>query len=134
MKLTRLNRKEFLQTALAMAGFGFAVSRVAACGGDTTPTPVSTGGAGTGGGNANACADNAPTETIGSNHGHTLMVSQADVEAGTAKTYSIKGTSAHDHSVTVSAGDFTTLMAGNTVQGRSTTNSGHDHTITIMCG
>jgi hypothetical protein len=127
----KLDRKEFLRTALAMAGFGFAVSRVAACGGDTTPS--TTGTAGTGGGSTNECANDAPIETIASNHGHTLTVSQADVEAGTLKTYDIQGTSPHAHSVTVSPGNFTTLRSGGTVQLTSTNGGGHTHGITIVC-
>lgn len=127
----KLDRKEFLRTALAMAGFGFAVPRVAACGGDGTSG--ATGAAGTGGGNTNACEADAPLETIASNHGHTLTVSQADVTAGTLKMYSIKGTSAHDHTVTVSEGNFTTLRAGGTVQLTSTSGGGHTHGVTIVC-
>jgi hypothetical protein len=128
--MKRLDRKEFLQAALAMAGFGVAASRLAACGGDT---PGTTGTAGTGGGSANACADSAPSETIAENHGHTLTVSQADVEAGTLKTYNIQGTSAHAHSVTVSPGNFTTLRSGGTVPLTSTSGGGHTHGITIVC-
>lgn len=127
----KLDRKEFLRTALAMAGFGFAVSRVAACGSDEPGS--TTGMAGTGGGNTNACEADAPLETIASNHGHTLTVSQADVTAGTLKMYSIKGTSAHDHTVTVSEGNFTTLRAGGTVQLTSTSGGGHTHGVTIVC-
>jgi hypothetical protein len=125
----KLDRKEFLKTALTMAGFGFAVTRVAACGSDT---PGGTGAAGTGGG-GNACATTAPNETIGSNHGHVLTVSQADVAAAAAKTYSIQGTSAHDHMVTVSAASFATLKAGGTLNLTSTTVSSHSHTVTIVC-
>lgn len=126
-----LNRKEFLRTALAMTGLGLVASRLAACGGDGAGS--TTGGAGTGGGNANACATDAPVETIASNHGHTLTVSQADVEAGTLKIYDIQGTSGHTHSVTVSQGNFVTLRSGGTVQLTSTNGGGHSHGITIVC-
>lgn len=126
-----MNRKEFLRKALAMTGAGFAASRIAACGGDGTGS--TTGAAGTGGGNTNACATDAPLETISSNHGHTFTVSQADVEAGTLKTYDIQGTSGHTHSVTVSQGNFASLRAGNTVQLTSTNGGGHSHGITIIC-
>lgn len=127
----KLDRKEFLRTALAMAGLGFVGSRIAGCGGDATSDP--SGAAGSGGGNTNACEADAPVETIATNHGHVLEVSQADVAAGTLKMYSIMGTSAHDHTVTVSPGNFTTLRAGNTVQLTSSSGSGHTHGITIVC-
>jgi hypothetical protein len=126
-----LNRKEFLRTALAMTGLGVVATRIAACGGGGTSN--TTGGAGTGGGNTNACADTEPTETIASNHGHTLTVSLADVAAGTMKVYDIQGTSGHTHSVTVSAGSFATLRAGNVLQLTSTNGGGHTHGITLVC-
>jgi hypothetical protein len=127
-----MNRKEFLQTALAMTGVGFVASRIAACGGEDS-TGLPTGTAGTGGGNADACTNEAITETIASNHGHTLMVSQADVVAGTLKMYDIQGTSGHTHSVTVSPGNFATLKAGGVLQLTSTNGGGHTHGITIAC-
>jgi hypothetical protein len=127
-----MNRKEFLRTALAMTGLGFAASRIAACGGDGGGN--TTGNAGTGGGNANACASDAPLETISANHGHTLTVLQADVEAGTSKTYDIQGTSGHTHSVLVSAASFERLRAGDTLMLTSTAGGGHTHGISIVCG
>lgn len=127
----KLDRKEFLRTALAMTGLGFVASRIVACGSDGGSS--ATGTAGTGGGNANACADSAPSETIASNHGHTLTVTQADVEAGAMKVYDIQGTSGHAHSVTVSQGSFTRLRAGESVQLTSTNGGGHTHGITIVC-
>lgn len=125
----KLDRKEFLRMALATAGLGFGATRVAGCGGDS---PGTTGAAGTGGG-TKACVDGVPTETISANHGHTLAVSQADVASGVAKTYSIKGTSPHDHMVTVSGATFLRLRAGESVTLTSTTTTAHSHMITIVC-
>jgi hypothetical protein len=126
-----MKRKEFLRMTLALTGLGLVGGRIAACGGDGGGT--TTGGAGTGGGNANACENEAPTDTIASNHGHTLTVTQADVAAGTLKTYDIQGSSGHTHSVTVSPGNFATLRAGGLVQLTSTNGGGHSHGITITC-
>jgi hypothetical protein len=129
----KLDRKEFIRTALALAGAGFGVSRVAGC--DGSPEPGGTQGpppmAGSGGGTS--CENRDPSETISTNHGHVLSVSQADVAAGMAKTYNIQGTSVHDHTVTISAASFATLRTSGSLQLTSSTASAHSHGITIVC-
>ncbi|MGE0327881.1 MAG: hypothetical protein AB7K71_26120 [Polyangiaceae bacterium] len=98
------------------------------------------GSGGTTGGSAGATGGSGGTgmtgcgATIMANHGHVLMVSQADVDAAADKTYDIMGSSAHTHSVTVTAADFTTLAGGGSITVTSTTSLSHMHTITVMCG
>jgi hypothetical protein len=128
----KLDRKEFLRTALSMVGLGFVVSRVAACGSDPAPGG-GTGAAGTGSSGGNACQEHEPVESIANNHGHVLTVAQSDVDAGALKMYSIKGTSGHDHTVTLSSGNFGTLKAGNMVSVTSTAGGGHTHNVTVIC-
>jgi hypothetical protein len=70
---------------------------------------------------------------IDSNHGHVLIVSAADVAAGIAKSYNIKGTSGHAHTVTITAAMFATLKATGTLMTSSTENSFHTHDITVTC-
>jgi len=79
------------------------------------------------------CVENGTTGLIASNHGHTLTVSSADVEAGAEKTYSIQGTSGHNHTVTLTASDFTSLQGNNAVELNSTTGDGHTHAIVVSC-
>jgi hypothetical protein len=128
----KLDRKDFLRTALVMAGAGFGLTRIASCGGGDSPGG-GTGSAGTGGALTNACETHAPQDTISANHGHVLTVSQADAAAGQLKSYSIQGTSTHDHTVTVSSGNFATLNAGQMVTITSSTGNNHTHTVTIRC-
>jgi hypothetical protein len=116
-----LDRKEFLS---GIAGVTVALV-VQACGGDDSE------GNPTGGGNAN-CNDGVDA-VISSNHGHTLSIPAADFDAGESKTYSIQGTSAHNHSVTLSAQDFTDLKAGKKIAKDSTSDSGHTHSLQINC-
>jgi hypothetical protein len=71
--------------------------------------------------------------TIGSNHGHSLVVPPADVAAAVGKTYSIKGGSGHDHLVTLSASHFATLAAGRSVTVGSSNVGGHTHSVTVTC-
>ncbi|WP_420583180.1 hypothetical protein [Reichenbachiella sp.] len=79
------------------------------------------------------CLENGTSVSIGSNHGHSLTVSKADVDAGTAKTYDITGSSGHSHSVTVSSTNFTSLKDNSSVNIDSTTGDGHTHSITVSC-
>jgi hypothetical protein len=128
----KLDRKEFIRTALVMAGAGFGLTRLASCGGSDGPAG-GTGTAGTGGALTNACQTHEPAETIAANHGHVLTVTAGDAAAGQLKTYSIKGTSAHDHTVTVSSAMFAMLNAGQTATTTSSNGAGHTHGITIVC-
>ncbi len=70
---------------------------------------------------------------ISQNHGHVIVVSSADLAAGVAKTYSIQGTSNHDHEVTITADQFAELSAGGEVTVLSTEGYWHQHTVTILC-
>ncbi len=79
------------------------------------------------------CLTNGTNSSIGSNHGHSLTVSSADVNAGAEKTYSITGSSPHSHSVTVSAANFTTLKSNQQISINSTSGGGHTHNVTISC-
>lgn len=78
------------------------------------------------------CTMNGTAVVIGANHGHVLVVSQADVAAGVAKTYSIQGTSLHDHTVTITDAEFA-MLAANTSISTVSSNDGHSHPITVSC-
>jgi hypothetical protein len=70
---------------------------------------------------------------ISSNHGHALVVSAADVAAGLEKTYNIKGTSTHPHSVKITAAMFATLKSTKMLKVTSSTDSSHSHSVTVTC-
>jgi len=133
--MKKINRTEFLRSALALAGVGIGAAGLAACsndngyGGNSPPGTGATGG----GGLTDACDTHAPTDTIASNHGHVLVVTAADAAAGADKTYDIMGTASHTHSVTITAAMFSMLETGTVITTTSTTNSGHSHGITVMC-
>jgi hypothetical protein len=136
MGRTKIDRKEFLKSALVLAGVGAGVASLATCGGDSGKGGGTGGnGGGTGGtSGGNACDTNEPMEVIASNHGHALTVTAADVAAGANKTYSIQGTSGHDHSITVTAAMFTMLKAGTPIMTVSTSGGGHTHSVSVACG
>lgn len=89
------------------------------------------------GGNNNTIGDclqnGATASNITNNHGHSLIVSKADIEAGTEKTYSIQGAADHDHMITITAADFSTLKSNMQIGENSTTVQSHSHTVTISC-
>src|SRR5512140_3293679 len=64
---------------------------------------------------------------VGRNHGHTLVVSPADVKAGVTRTYDLTGTSRHAHEVTLTADDFKKLQGGAPVRMPSTRYEGRGH-------
>ncbi len=84
--------------------------------------------------NSNAdCLANGTDISIGSNHGHSLTVSKADVESGVAKTYTIKGTSPHNHDVSLTAANFTALKSNTALLLTSTNGDDHSHSVQVSC-
>jgi hypothetical protein len=116
-----MNRKEFLQSLL---GLGVGASALAACGSDDGGKDAQ--------GAAN-CLLNGTNAQVGTNHGHAISVSVADLNAGADKTYDITGSSPHAHSVTITAAMFTMLKANTSITVTSTSGGGHTHTVTVGC-
>src|SRR5262245_1805251 len=71
----------------------------AACGGSNSGSSGPSGN----------CLANGTHVNIGSNHGHVLAVTIADINAGVDKSYDIRGTADHTHTVTLTAADFASL-------------------------
>ena len=78
-------------------------------------------------------ADASCKAAIGTNHGHTMPLSSADVMAGADKTYDIQGSSAHSHTVDITAADFADMTPGSVFVLESSTDAGHSHEVTITC-
>ena len=139
-----MTRKDFLRRLLHGAAGVAGAAVVVACSsnsssGGTDPMnpdaslPPPDGGPAPDAGHAASCTKNGTVSTIGANHGHVLVVSKADVAAGTAKTYDIRGAATHTHSVTVTAAIFAQLKGNTTVTMASSLDAGHAHSITVMC-
>lgn len=79
------------------------------------------------------CLANGTSAAIGSNHGHAITVSKADVEAAVDKTYAIQGTSGHPHSCTITAANFNSLKAKTAISVTSTNDNDHTHSISVSC-
>jgi len=84
--------------------------------------------------NVTDCSTNGMSaSTIAGNHGHSLVVTSADVAAGTSKTYNISGSSGHSHSVTISEAQFTALQNSEEIVVNSSSGNSHTHAITVRC-
>jgi len=79
------------------------------------------------------CLANGTKSTIAANHGHSLTVSTADVQAGAQKIYSIQGSSGHNHEVTITAANFNSLKSNSSITVDSTSGDGHTHSVSVSC-
>ena len=120
MKDFTLDRREFtVQAALAM--LSGVVITISGCGGSgsdggpTNPNPASGDMVG----------------TISANHGHSAVITGAELTSGNALLLSIKGTSTHDHIVSLSAAEITTIANRQRVSKESNVTESHSHTVTF---
>jgi hypothetical protein len=71
------------------------------------------------------------TGAISSNHGHQAVITKAEIAAGGALLLDIKGSAAHQHSITLSADDITSIQSGARVVKNATLTDDHTHTVTF---
>lgn len=108
-----LHRKQFL-VVLASGGW------LAACGGGSGSADDDGQAAGCGAG-------------ISANHGHTLSIPRADLDAASSRSYSTGGFADHVHSVVLSTVHLAALKSGQPVTVQSSGGPGHEHEVTISC-
>jgi len=114
-----LTRRQFTAEAVLALLMGCVITVSHACGDDDSPTnPGST-----------------PADingVISANHGHTATVLAAQIVAATAiVSFDIRGTATHPHTISISQAEMQTLANRQPVTVTSTTDSGHDHTVTF---
>ncbi|HEY5944603.1 MAG TPA: hypothetical protein VIV40_03890 [Kofleriaceae bacterium] len=142
-----MTRLQFLRSLGQLALAGVALPALAGCkDDDPAPTPDAGGNQQTPDARPIAMPDAASPDApmmpttcastsaaIGSNHGHVIMVTAAEANAGIEKTYQIQGTATHPHSVLITAADFAALRANHTLTVTSSNDAGHTHPVTVMC-
>ena len=69
--------------------------------------------------------------SISANHGHQLVVTQAELFAAGPATYGIQGDSGHGHEIEVTKEILETLSASKVVEIESTSDFGHSHIVRI---
>ena len=68
---------------------------------------------------------------ISNNHGHTIVLTAAQQDAGQAVTLLLTVGSGHTHTLSLSAAQVQAIAAGTTVSETSSVNSGHSHLVTF---
>ena len=119
-----ISRREFtLEWALAMLA-GVAIT-ISGCGSNSpsSPTPPSSSGGGTTTGDV--------TGVVSANHGHIATITAAQLTAGNALNLNIMGNATHAHTVSLTATQLQQIGSKQQVAVLSTTDSGHDHTVTF---
>jgi hypothetical protein len=127
MKEARLiDRREFTLAAAMAVLSGVAIT-VSGCGSGsndsaspaapTSSTPAASGGGKTG--------------SISANHGHSAVITSAQLSAGGGITLGIEGTAGHNHTVTLAASEITAMAGNQRVSKESSSDSGHAHTVTF---
>jgi hypothetical protein len=116
-----LTRREFtLEWAMAVLG-GVTIT-ITGCGGGSSPGAPSTP---------------PPTGTgdkigaISANHGHSAVITAAQLTAGAAVIVELTLGSGHTHQVSMSAAEVVSIASNQRISKQSTTAGGHDHTVTF---
>jgi hypothetical protein len=117
-----LTRREFtLQSALALlAGV---VITVDGCGGNDSPTQPGPGPS------PGPVGD--VTGSISGNHGHTATIAAARITADQTFTLDITGQATHPHMVEITQAELRNLANRQAVTKTSSTDSGHQHSVTF---
>ena len=122
----RIGRREFSRQAV-VAILSAATITIADCGGggsSPAPTPPPGGGGGGGGGGDVA-------GTVSANHGHTAVVTAAQITAANAVNLDIHGTADHPHTLSLTAAEIGMIGSRQTVAKTSSNDNSHSHTVTF---
>jgi hypothetical protein len=118
----RIGRREFSRSAV-IALLSAATITIADCGD---------------GGSSNPSPSPSPTPTPGdvagtvsANHGHTAVVTAAQITAANAVSLDIRGSATHPHTVELSAAEVGMIGNRETVSKSSSNDANHVHTVTF---
>jgi hypothetical protein len=131
--MRELNRRQFTQNA-SLAFLAGVVVTVTDCGGGGGGGGSSDGYGPTGGSPTTTLAA-APTGnktgSISANHGHTAVITAAELSAGGALSLRIEGTAGHNHMLDLPAQAITDVRDGRKVEKMSTSTDAHTHMVTF---
>jgi len=120
MEHKTLDRREFtLQSAMAI--LSAATITISGCGGGSSPSPSPSPSPGS----------SDVTGSVAANHGHLAVITAARLMAGNAIQLDITGSADHPHTVEVTAAEVTQIGARQRVAKTSSTDAGHQHTVTF---
>lgn len=114
-----ITRKAFV---IRLIGSSWVLAAAGCGGGGGDDPPPATGGG------TSAC-----TSTISDNHGHVLVITAADLNSTTDRSFDIRGAADHAHTVSFTAAQLAQLKAGTAVTVSSSPAFGHDHSVSPRC-
>jgi len=120
-----LTRRDFTLAAAMAILSGVAIS-VSGCGGSSSsgspasPSPASS-----------APAGSDKTGAISSNHGHSAVITSAQLGASGGITLNIQGSSGHNHTVALTGADLSAIAGNQRVAKESSNDASHSHTATF---
>ena len=123
-----LDRREFTVDAVLAALSGVAIS-ISACGGGGGGTDYASPSAPSAAPPTAASASGDEEGSVSNNHGHSAVVTGAQLLAGNAVQLDIRGSADHTHAVTLSVEAVQAIKQGRAVQADSTTTTAHVHTV-----
>jgi len=124
-----LGRREFTVASVLAVLSGVTIT-ISSCGGGSsspstpsTPTPTPNPTPAPGGGDK--------VGSISANHGHSAVITGAQLAAGNAITVLLTTGQGHTHTVSLSAQQVMQIAADTRVSQESTNDGGHSHTVTF---
>ena len=121
-----ISRREFTREWVLAMLAGAAIT-MTGCGGDDSPTAPSQGGGGGGGSTTQDVSG-----TVSANHGHIATVTAVQITAGAAiASIDIMGQATHPHTISLTASQVQQIGSRQQVIVTSTTDAGHQHTVTF---
>ena len=120
-----LTRRDFTLAAAMAILSGVAIS-VSGCGGsNSSGSPASPSPA------SSAPAGSDKTGAISSNHGHSAVITSAQLGASGGITLNIQGSSGHNHTVALTGADLSAIAGNQRVAKESSNDASHSHTVTF---
>ena len=124
-----IDRRQFtVASAMAMlSGVAITITETA-CGGSSyspsSPTPMPTP-------NPTPAPSGDKVGQVSSNHGHSAVITGAQLTAGGTLSLDIRGSADHPHTVTLTAAEVTSIAANQRVSKESSSDAAHSHTVTF---
>jgi hypothetical protein len=114
----RLDRREFTVKSVLALLSGVVIT-ITGCGSDTPGGPS---------------PDPEPGDAVGAisaNHGHTAVITSAQLASPTSISLDIQGSAAHSHTVALTQAEVGQVANGARVSKLSSNDQGHSHTVTF---
>lgn len=121
-----LTRRDFTLAAAMAVLSGVAIS-VSGCGGSSYSSPASPSSSDP----SSTGASGNKAGTISANHGHSAVITSAQLGLSGGIALNIEGTAGHPHTVALTGADLAAIAGGQRVSKESSNDAAHSHTVTF---